>query len=70
MNLKTDATPPDAASSAEGMFEAGNVPLQSGRTFRNMRLAYKTFGTLNADRTNVSSTRPPMARSITTSSSW
>jgi homoserine O-acetyltransferase len=27
--------------------------LQSGRTFRNMRLVYKTFGTLNADRSNV-----------------
>ena len=38
---------------AEGLFEAGAVALQSGRTFRNMRLAYKTFGTLNADRSNV-----------------
>ena len=35
------------------IYEAGNVVLQSGRTFRNMRLAYKTFGTLNADRSNV-----------------
>jgi homoserine O-acetyltransferase len=35
------------------IFEAGNVALQSGRTFRNMRLAYKTFGTLNAERSNV-----------------
>jgi homoserine O-acetyltransferase len=34
-------------------FDAGHVPLQSGRTFRNMRLAYKTFGTLNADKSNV-----------------
>ena len=39
--------------SFEGVFDAGNVPLQSGRTFRNMRLAYKTFGSLNADRSNV-----------------
>src|SRR5471030_2081366 len=35
------------------VFEAGNVVLQSGRTFRNMRLAYKTYGTLNADKSNV-----------------
>ena len=31
----------------------GNVVLQSGRTFRNMQLAYKTFGALNADKSNV-----------------
>ena len=37
----------------EGVFSAGNVALQSGRTFRNMRLVYKTFGTLNADKSNV-----------------
>jgi len=35
------------------IFDAGNVVLQSGRTFRNMTLAYKTFGTLNADKSNV-----------------
>ena len=35
------------------IYEAGNVVLQSGRTFRNMKLAYKTFGSLNADRSNV-----------------
>ncbi len=35
------------------IFDAGDVPLQSGRTFRHMRLAYKTFGTLNADKSNV-----------------
>ena len=35
------------------LFHAGNVVLQSGRTFRNMQLAYKTFGSLNADRSNV-----------------
>ncbi|QEI06477.1 alpha/beta fold hydrolase [Pigmentiphaga aceris] len=34
-------------------FNAGNVVLQSGRTFRNMALTYKTFGTLNADKSNV-----------------
>ena len=35
------------------VFEAGHVALQSGRTFRNMTIAYKTFGTLNADKSNV-----------------
>lgn len=35
------------------LFDAGNVVLQSGRTFRNMQLAYRTFGSLNADRSNV-----------------
>lgn len=35
------------------VFNAGNVVLQSGRTFRNMFVAYKTFGTLNADKSNV-----------------
>ena len=34
-------------------FEAGDVVLQSGRTFPGMRIAYKTFGTLNAQRSNV-----------------
>ena len=35
------------------LFDAGHVVLQSGRTFRNMKLAYKTYGTLNADKSNV-----------------
>jgi homoserine O-acetyltransferase len=35
------------------VFEAGNVVLQSGLTYRGARLAYKTFGTLNADKSNV-----------------
>ncbi|WPB56905.1 alpha/beta fold hydrolase [Xylophilus sp. GOD-11R] len=34
-------------------FDAGHVVLQSGRTFRHMQLAYKTFGQLNADKSNV-----------------
>jgi homoserine O-acetyltransferase len=34
-------------------FHAGDVVLQSGRTFPAMQIAYKTFGTLNADRSNV-----------------
>lgn len=48
--------PPSDAStapSATGVFAAGDVVLQSGRTFRRMSLVYKTFGTLNADRSNV-----------------
>jgi len=50
----THTTPPAAGNpGVEGTFEAGNVALQSGRTFRNMRLVYKTFGTLNADKSNV-----------------
>lgn len=34
-------------------FEAGNVALQSGITFRNARLAYQTYGTLNPARSNA-----------------
>jgi homoserine O-acetyltransferase len=35
------------------LFDAGDVVLQSGRTFPGMKIAYKTFGALNADRSNV-----------------
>ena len=35
------------------VFDAGNVLLQSGRTFPAMKIAWKTFGTLNADKSNV-----------------
>ncbi|WP_454724395.1 MULTISPECIES: alpha/beta fold hydrolase [Cupriavidus] len=35
------------------IFDAGSVTLQSGRVFPGMRLAYKTFGTLNARKDNV-----------------
>ncbi|QHI98951.1 alpha/beta fold hydrolase [Xylophilus rhododendri] len=45
------STPPTERDYA--IFQAGNVVLQSGRTFRNMALAYKTFGTLNAEKSNV-----------------
>jgi homoserine O-acetyltransferase len=44
---------PPAATPDHAVFAAGDVVLQCGRTFRDMRLAYKTFGTLNADRSNV-----------------
>lgn len=36
-----------------GIFEAGDVVLQSGLTSRGTRLAYTTHGTLNADRSNA-----------------
>ena len=35
------------------MFDAGDVLLQSGLTCRGARLAYQTYGTLNADRSNA-----------------
>jgi homoserine O-acetyltransferase len=35
------------------IFELGNVVLQSGATLRNAKLAYKTYGTLNAAKDNV-----------------
>ncbi|MDU6375463.1 MAG: response regulator, partial [Bradyrhizobium sp.] len=35
------------------IFEAGDVVLQSGATVPSLRLAYKTYGTLNAAKDNV-----------------
>ena len=35
------------------IFEAGDVTLQSGLTYRGARLAYKTYGTLNSARDNA-----------------
>lgn len=35
------------------IYDAGDVVLQSGLTSRNTRLAYKTYGSLNADRSNA-----------------
>jgi homoserine O-acetyltransferase/O-succinyltransferase len=35
------------------IFELGDVTLQSGMTIRNAQLAYKTYGTLNAEKSNV-----------------
>src|SRR5258707_8574061 len=35
------------------IFEAGDVVLQSGLTYRSARLAYKTHGTLDAAKSNV-----------------
>jgi homoserine O-acetyltransferase len=34
-------------------YELGDLPLQNGQTLRDATLAYKTHGTLNAERTNV-----------------
>lgn len=52
-NPAAGATPATAGGVDHQLFEAGDVVLQSGRTFRRMKLAYKTFGTLNADRSNA-----------------
>jgi homoserine O-acetyltransferase/O-succinyltransferase len=35
------------------IFELGDIPLQSGLTLRNAQLAYKTYGRLDATRSNV-----------------
>jgi homoserine acetyltransferase len=35
------------------IFQAGDVVLQSGRVFPRMVVSYKTFGTLDATRSNV-----------------
>jgi homoserine O-acetyltransferase/O-succinyltransferase len=35
------------------VFQAGDVLLQSGVVFPSLRLAYKTYGTLNARKDNV-----------------
>jgi homoserine O-acetyltransferase len=37
----------------EAVFEAGDVPLQSGITLRGAKLVYKTYGTLAPDKSNV-----------------
>ena len=41
------------AAFTDGVYQAGSVLLQSGRTFPNMQVAYRCFGTLNAERSNV-----------------
>jgi homoserine O-acetyltransferase len=43
----------DGSMSDYQIFEAGDVVLQSGLTYRGARLAYKTYGTLDAARSNV-----------------
>ena len=44
---------PTADASGYEVFEAGDIALQCGRTFRNARLAYKTFGQLDAEGSNA-----------------
>jgi homoserine O-acetyltransferase len=34
-------------------FDLGDIVLQSGATLRDAKLAYKTYGTLNAKKDNV-----------------
>lgn len=43
----------DALTTIEGVFELGDVVLQSGETLKDARLAYKTHGRLAADGRNV-----------------
>src|ERR1700732_1077359 len=42
-----------AAMTDYQIFEAGDVVLQSGLTYRKARLAYKTYGRLDAAKSNV-----------------
>jgi homoserine O-acetyltransferase len=39
--------------SVEGVFELGDLPLESGALLRSAKIAYKTHGQLNADKTNA-----------------
>lgn len=43
----------DTMRSDYEVFDMGSILLQSGMTLRNARLAYKTYGTLNEDRSNA-----------------
>ena len=38
---------------SEGVFELGDLPLKSGATLRNAKIAYKTHGHLNRDKSIV-----------------
>lgn len=52
--MNNDAHRPDAPADQDfELFQAGDVVLQSGRIFPSMVLAYKTFGVLNRDKSNV-----------------
>jgi homoserine O-acetyltransferase len=52
-SLSAVAGPSEPTKLGEGVFELGDVVLQSGTILRNAKLAYKTHGQLNAARTNV-----------------
>jgi homoserine O-acetyltransferase len=54
--LATFPTRPDAAAQdapSTQLFDLGNFVLQSGATLREAKLAYKTHGTLNSDKSNA-----------------
>ena len=48
-----DAMTNPASAREHRIFEAGDVVLQSGLTYRGARLAYQTYGVLNAQRSNA-----------------
>jgi hypothetical protein len=39
--------------SVDGVFELGDLPLESGALLRSAKIAYRTHGQLNADKTNA-----------------
>ena len=48
-----DGSQMTAAQALEGVFELGDFALRSGATLRQAKLAYKTHGQLNAERSNA-----------------
>jgi homoserine O-acetyltransferase len=52
-SLSAVAGPSGPMKLGEGVFELGDVVLESGTILRNAKLAYKTHGQLNAAKTNV-----------------
>ena len=53
MPQSPDALPDPTGRADHEVFELGDVVLQSGRTLRGARLAYKTYGRLDADKSNA-----------------
>jgi homoserine O-acetyltransferase len=53
MTHTPDAPPAPTGRADHQVLELGDVVLQSGRTLRGARLAYKTYGRLDADRSNA-----------------
>jgi homoserine O-acetyltransferase/O-succinyltransferase len=51
--VKRDKEQPVEATRDYDIFELGDIQLQMGATLRGAFLAYKTFGQLNADKTNA-----------------
>ena len=49
----SDAAQVKPADATEGVFDLGDFALRSGATLRQAKLAYKTHGRLNADRSNA-----------------